>query len=78
MVRSPSHGENRSAGLPVAVLTLLLACTTPLTAQRTDDPVASGEVVRTAYHDFRVVEIADGLINPHSIAFTPEGDVLGR
>jgi glucose/arabinose dehydrogenase len=40
------------------------------------EPEPRTGVVRSALHDFRVVEVADGLINPHSIAFTPEGDVL--
>jgi len=30
----------------------------------------------SALHDFRVVEVADGLINPSSMEFTPEGDLL--
>jgi glucose/arabinose dehydrogenase len=31
---------------------------------------------RSAYHDYRVVTVADGLVNPWSIAFLPNGDVL--
>jgi glucose/arabinose dehydrogenase len=62
-----------SAALAATCLALLVA---PASAQNTDDPVASGEVVQTALHDFRVVQVADGLVNPHAIAFTPEGDVL--
>ena len=39
---------------------------------------APGEegIVRTALHDFRVEEVADGLVRPFSMAFTPEGDLL--
>ena len=33
-------------------------------------------IVRTALHDFRVEEVADGLVRPFSMAFTPEGDLL--
>jgi len=33
-------------------------------------------VIRTAYHDFRVVEVVGGLVRPFSMAFTPEGDLL--
>jgi glucose/arabinose dehydrogenase len=33
-------------------------------------------VFPTALHDFRVVEVASGLVNPSSMAFTPEGDLL--
>jgi aldose sugar dehydrogenase len=35
-----------------------------------------GEVIQSALHDFRVVEVADGLVSPFSMAFTPEGDLL--
>jgi glucose/arabinose dehydrogenase len=39
---------------------------------------ASGEaqVLRSAHHDYRVVEVAAGLVNPWSMAFLPGGDVL--
>ena len=33
-------------------------------------------IVRTALHDFRVEAVADGLVRPFSMAFTPEGDLL--
>lgn len=33
-------------------------------------------VFRSAYHDYRVVTVADGLENPWSIAFLPGGDIL--
>src|SRR5688572_7034332 len=38
----------------------------------------SGEaqVLRSARHDYRVVEVASGLVNPWSMAFLPGGDVL--
>lgn len=40
-------------------------------------PVASqGTTHRTVYHDFRVVTVADSLVNPWSIAFLPGGDML--
>ena len=32
--------------------------------------------LQSSLHDFRVVEVASGLINPHSMVFTPEGDLL--
>lgn len=38
-------------------------------------PPASA-VVRTAHHDFRLETFVDGLVHPHSMAFTPDGDVL--
>ena len=37
---------------------------------------AQGPVLRSALHDFRVVTVADGLVNPWSIAFLPGGDLL--
>lgn len=33
-------------------------------------------IVPTAYHDFQIVEVARGLVNPFAMAFTPEGDLL--
>ena len=33
-------------------------------------------VIRTAEHDFRVETFIPGLVHPHSMAFTPEGDML--
>jgi len=33
-------------------------------------------VIHSAYHDYRVVTVADGLENPWSIAFLPGGDML--
>ena len=37
---------------------------------------AAQEVVRSAYHDFRAVTVADGLEVPWSIAWLPGGDML--
>lgn len=34
------------------------------------------DVRRSAYHDYRVVTVADGLVNPWSMAFLPNGDML--
>jgi glucose/arabinose dehydrogenase len=71
--------RGRSARLRIATtatatwLGLALAAPAPVAAQEPDPRTG---IVRSALHDFRVVEVADGLINPHSIAFTPEGDVL--
>ncbi len=39
--------------------------------------VLSGDtVLKSAYHDYRVVTVADGLVRPWSIAFLPDGDML--
>lgn len=35
-----------------------------------------GTVYKSAQHDFRVVPVVDGLMNPWSIAFLPDGDML--
>jgi aldose sugar dehydrogenase len=37
---------------------------------------AAGETLRSAYHDYRVVTVVDGLEHPWSIAFLPGGDML--
>jgi glucose/arabinose dehydrogenase len=47
---------------------LFLVVATPVTAQ--------SPVMRSAYHDYRVVTVADELVHPWSIAFLPEGDML--
>ncbi len=33
-------------------------------------------VYRSAYHDYRIVTVAEGLVHPWSIAFLPNGDML--
>lgn len=38
--------------------------------------LAQTPVQRSALHDFRVVTVAEGLVNPWSIAFLPGGDML--
>ncbi len=40
------------------------------------NPVAGQDVFRSAYHDFRVVTVADGLVHPWSMAWLPGGDLL--
>ena len=47
---------------------LLLSVVTPVLGQ--------APVLRSAHHDYRVVEVADGLITPWSMAFLPGGDML--
>lgn len=39
-------------------------------------PAQAQDVHRTAHHDYRVVTVADGLVNPWSVAFLPGGDIL--
>lgn len=38
--------------------------------------VSGNGVFRSAYHDYRVVTVVDGLVQPWSIAFLPKGDML--
>ena len=49
-------------------LGLLLSAVAPVSGQ--------SPVLRSANHDYRAVAVADGLINPWSIAFLPGGDIL--
>jgi glucose/arabinose dehydrogenase len=64
--------------LPIAacLLTVLAATIPTPAALAAQEPDPQTGIVQSALHDFRVVEVADGLISPHSIAFTPGGDVL--
>ena len=39
-------------------------------------PAEGQEVFKSAHHDFRVVTVADGLVNPWSMAWLPGGDML--
>ena len=53
-------------GFAIAVLAALVA-----------SPAASQEtVLKSALHDYRIVTVAEGLVNPWSMAFLPNGDVL--
>ena len=47
---------------------LFLSVATPASGQ--------SQVYRSAYHDYRIVTVADGLVNPWSMAFLPGGDML--
>lgn len=38
--------------------------------------VSSDTVFRSALHDYRVVTVAEGLVQPWSVAFLPDGDIL--
>lgn len=37
---------------------------------------AAAPVIRTAFHDFKVETYVPALVHPHSMVFTPEGDML--
>lgn len=55
-----------SAVLTVAAVS---ACQTP-------EPAEAQDVRNSAYHDYRIVTVAEGFSNPWSIAFLPGGDML--
>lgn len=65
--------------LTVCGLVLAVACAA---ADPVVDPAISpasrtgGADVRTSQHDFRVVDVVDGLVHPFAMAWTPEGDLL--
>lgn len=40
------------------------------------EPMTDAPVFQSAHHDFRVVTVAEGLVRPFAMAFTPEGDLL--
>ena len=48
----------------------------PVTPQSVTDARANPVVMRSAHHDYRVVRVAEGLQNPWSMAFLPNGDML--
>ena len=41
-----------------------------------DGAAAQGPVYRSSVHDYRVVKVVDGFVNPWAIAFLPGGDML--
>jgi glucose/arabinose dehydrogenase len=66
--------------LPLCSL-LLAACATPPATQQSSTPViasapAEAGVRRAADHAYRVVTVAEGLVNPWSMAWLPNGDML--
>jgi glucose/arabinose dehydrogenase len=56
--------------IPMTLVAGLIVSGAGVAAQ---DSQASG---RSAYHDFRIVTVADGLVNPWSMAWLPSGDML--
>ena len=62
---------------------LLAACATSQSSQA-PSPTPAGQPAsatspatrRSAYHDYRVVTVVEGLVNPWSMAFLPTGDML--
>ncbi|MGI9629200.1 MAG: PQQ-dependent sugar dehydrogenase [Longimicrobiales bacterium] len=57
----------------LVVLPVLLSGCGPAAQEANED---AADVIRTAEHHFRVVTVAEGLIRPFSMTFTPAGDLL--
>ena len=54
-----------------------LVCMSAVALALSGTQVVTGDTMfRSALHDYRVVTVADGLVQPWSIAFLPDGDVL--
>lgn len=66
----------RSIELGAVVAVVLAACSAPPESQSAGEASVDEDVVQTAYHDFRLVEVVNGLVNPFKMTFTPEGDLL--
>lgn len=62
----------RRMPLPLHVLVPCLAAAVALAAPA----CAQEEIHHSALHDFRVVTVAEGLVNPWGMAFLPGGDIL--
>ncbi len=58
--------------IPGFLFTLLLSCATIASEQSAQ----AGETRYSAFHDYRVATVAEGLIRPWSIAFLPDGEML--
>jgi len=69
--RAPHMAPHMLRGVTAAAVLVGLA-SQGLTGQ----PSPTAAVVKTAHHDFRIETFVDGLVHPHSMAFTPGGDVL--
>ena len=64
-------------GALLALAAGLLAGLAPaLSVDRAWSAAAQDEVMRSAHHDYRVVTVVDGLVNPWSMTFLPGGDML--
>src|SRR5688500_7752185 len=62
----------RSYRVASAVALLVPGILMSQSARQAGDP----DVQRSAMHDYRIVTVAEGLVNPWSIAFLPGGDML--
>lgn len=72
--RRPASSGGTAVLISLGLITALVSgCATD---DGPNESAADPSIVRTAFHDFRVVEVVDGLVHPFSMAFTPEGDLL--
>jgi glucose/arabinose dehydrogenase len=55
---------------------LCAAALVALATVTTAGPAAAQEVLKSTLHDYRIVTVADGLVNPWGMAFLPNGDLL--
>jgi len=62
----------RLLNLAVPTIVLTFAAGSPASPAQQSNP----SVIQTAYHDFAVETVVDGLVHPFAMAFTPEGDLL--
>src|SRR5690606_16404815 len=65
-----------AAVLAASLVVSMTALTARPVAAQDSQAAVSGQVQRSALHDFRIVTVATGLINPWSMAFLPNGDML--
>jgi glucose/arabinose dehydrogenase len=57
-------------------MTRILVSSVMIFALVASGTLAGNDLFRSAYHDYRIVEVVNGLVRPWSIAFLPNGDVL--
>ncbi len=57
-------------------LMMSLVAVASLTSSVAAQPAPPAAIMRSALHDFRVVPVVEGLVQPWSIAFLPGGDLL--
>ena len=73
----PRMSHPRRCRFVVLSLLTVAGCAPRGGAAGGEDPAGDdGGIVQTALHDFRIEEVASGLVRPFSMAFTPEGDML--
>lgn len=58
------------------VLAILFTLLLPAAGHVNAQPVAAGETHYSAYHDYWIATVAEGLIRPWSMAFLPDGELL--